>query len=316
MPTVVLPGGSGLLGRAISKSLASKGYEVIILSRSLTRSGIFSPTKNIRFALWDTQKKTIDAGVIETADIVINLAGATVDEKRWTNKRKKELVESRVKSCETIVKALSEKSNNVKTVINVCGIGWYGEDQYKTRQTKGFVETDPPADNFLALTCQKWEASIAPIKDLGKRLVILRTGAVLSKDGGAFKEFLKPVRFGIAAILGNGKQIFSWMHVDDLCNLMLWMIENESLEGIYNAVSPSPVSNRNLMIELARQVKGNFYIPFYVPSFLLKLLFGELSTEVLKSTTVSSEKILSAGFNFQYPEIKSALKDLCSTRKD
>ena len=316
MPTIVLPGGSGLLGRAISKFLASKGYEVIILSRSLPRSGILSPTKNIRFALWDTEKKTVDEGVIETADIIINLAGATVDERRWTDKRKKELVESRVKSCETIVKALSEKSNNVKTVINVCGIGWYGEDQHNTRQTKGFVETDPPSDNFLAITCQKWEAAIAPVKELGKRLVILRTGAVLSKEGGAFKEFLKPVRFGIAAILGNGKQIFSWVHVQDLCELMLWAIENKSLHGVYNAVSPTPVSNRNLMIELAQQVKGNFYIPFYVPSFLLKILFGELSTEVLKSTTVSSEKIQGSGFIFQYPEIKSALKDLCSTRKD
>ncbi|HJS54365.1 MAG TPA: TIGR01777 family oxidoreductase [Chitinophagaceae bacterium] len=316
MQTVVLPGGSGLLGRAISKFLASKGYEVIILSRNPPRSGISSSTKNIRFALWDTEKKAIEAGVIESADIIINLAGATVDEKRWTDRRKKELVESRVKSCETIVKALSEKSNNVKTVINVCGIGWYGEDQQNKKQSRGFVETDPPADNFLAITCQKWEASIAPVKDLGKRLVILRTGAVLSKEGGALKEFLKPVRFGIAAILGNGKQIFSWVHVKDLCDMMLWTIENASMNGVYNAVSPSPVTNRNLMIELARQVKGNFYIPFYVPSFVLKILFGELSTEVLKSTTVNSEKILSTGFIFQYPEIKAALKDLCSVRKD
>jgi len=315
MPTVVIPGGSGLLGKAISRFLSSKGYEVIVLSRSIPRSGANSTVSNIRFALWDTEKQTIEAGVIEKADVIINLAGASVAEKRWTEKRKKELVESRVRSGETIVKALREKPNKVSVVINASGIGWYGEDRESTRQEKGFIETDPHADNFLGVTCQKWESSIAPVKDLGKRLIILRIGLVFSKEGGAFKEFLLPVRFGIAAILGNGKQVYSWVHVNDLCEVMLWMIENKTLKGVYNAASPFPVSNRNLMHELAQQVKGSFYIPFYVPAFMLKIIFGELSVEVLKSTTVNVDKLAATGFTFQFPDLKAAFKDLCKKKE-
>jgi len=314
MPTVVIPGGSGLLGKALSRFLSFKGYDVVILSRSIPKTGSNSNPK-IRFAQWDTGNQTIEAGVIENADAIINLAGASVAEKRWTEKRKKELIESRVKSGETIVKALSEKPNKVSVVINASGIGWYGKDKESTKTSKGFIETDPHADNFLGTTCEKWESSIAPVTDLGKRLIILRIGLALSKEGGALKEFLMPVKFGAAAILGNGKQIYSWIHVDDLCEVMLWMIENKSLKGVYNAVSPSPVSNRNLMHELARQVKGSFYIPFYVPSFLLKMIFGELSVEVLKSTTVNNKKLESTGFVFKYPDIKSALQDLTKAKE-
>jgi len=313
MPTVVIPGGSGLLGSAISKFLASKGYEVIILTRSTPKSRLDSNGSKIRFAQWDTVNQTIEAGVIENADAIINLAGASVAEKRWTEKRKKELIESRVNAGETIVKALRETPNKVSVVINASGIGWYEEDKESTKQSKGFVETDPHASNFLGTTCQKWESSIAPVKELGKRLIILRIGLALSKEGGALKEFLTPVKFGVAAILGSGKQIYSWIHVDDLCEVMLWMIENKTLNGVYNAVSPFPVSNRNLMHELAHEVKGSFYIPFYVPSFLLKMIFGELSVEVLKSTTVNNEKLSATGFVFQFPDLKTALNDLCKS---
>src|SRR5262245_32771260 len=156
MPTVVIAGGSGLLGTAISRFLAAKGFEIIILTRKIPSKGNSSTTKHMRYALWDTDKQTIDEGVLENADVIINLAGASVAEKRWTEKRKKELVDSRVKSGQTIVKALSEKPNKVNTVINASGIGWYGEDQPDKKQNKGFVESDPPADNFLGNTCKQW----------------------------------------------------------------------------------------------------------------------------------------------------------------
>jgi len=314
MPTVLIPGGSGLLGKALSRFLADKGYDIVILTRSTPKPEKNSNSK-IRFAQWDTQKQTIDEGVIENADVIINLAGASVSDKRWTEKRKKELIQSRVNAGETIVKALREKPNKVSVVINASGIGWYGDDKESTRQSKGFVETDPHANNFLGTTCQQWEASIEPVKELGKRLVILRTGIVLSKEGGALKEFMMPVKFGVAAILGNGRQIYSWIHVLDFCELVLWVIENKTLSGVYNAVSPFPVSNRNLMRELAHQVKGNFYFPFYVPAFVLRILIGELSVEVLKSATVSCEKLAATGFAFQFPDLKAALKDLCKTPK-
>ncbi len=142
------------------------------------------------------------------------------------------------------------------------------------------------------------------------RLVKLRTGIVLSKDGGALKEFIKPLRAGIAAILGNGKQVVSWIHIDDIARMYVQALENEKLSGVYNAVAPKPVSNKALVLELAKQMKGKFHIPIYVPSFVLKMMLGEMSIEVLKSATVSGDKIRSTGFQFLFPTLESALKDL------
>ena len=139
---------------------------------------------------------------------------------------------------------------------------------------------------------------------------MLRTGIVLSKEGGAFNEFIKPLRFGIAAILGSGKQIISWIHIDDICRIYLQAIEDENMQGIYNAVAPKPISNKTLTLQLAKAVKKTFYIAIYVPSFVLKLILGEMSIEVLKSTTVSAGKIRDAGFNFIYPSIDAAINEL------
>ncbi|HQS25576.1 MAG TPA: DUF1731 domain-containing protein, partial [Sediminibacterium sp.] len=161
-------------------------------------------------------------------------------------------------------------------------------------------------------TCKAWEDSIAPVKAFGKRLVILRTGIVLSNEGGALVEFKKPLLFKTAAILGAGNQMISWIHVDDLCNQYIYAIENEQMNGVYNAVAPTPVSNKTLTIELAKKICGSLYIPFYVPAFVLKIVLGEMSIEVLKSATVSSRKMEAAGFQFQYPTINDALTQLTS----
>ena len=160
-------------------------------------------------------------------------------------------------------------------------------------------ETDPAAEDFLGTTCKEWEASIDPVISLGKRLVKFRTGIVLSKEGGALKEFQKPLRFGIATILGNGKQIMSWIHIDDLVRLYMYAIETEKLNGVYNAVAPHPVTNKKLVIQLAKTMRGKFYVPIFVPSFILKMVFGGLSIEVLKSATVSWGK--REEYTFLYP---------------
>jgi uncharacterized protein (TIGR01777 family) len=171
-----------------------------------------------------------------------------------------------------------------------------------------------PADHsFLGDTCKQWEECVAPVKEMGKRLVTYRIGIVLSTKGGALAEFMKPLRFGIAPILGNGRQIISWIHIDDLCRLFLYAIEQEKLNGVFNAVAPNPVSNKLLTTTLAGIQKGKAYIPAYVPSFVLKLMMGEMSIEVLKSSTVSAEKIRKTGFQFLYPTIAPALQDLVRT---
>ena len=309
MPSVLITGGTGLVGTAVKSLLESKGYEVILLTRSKT------PIKGQ--AHWDINAGTIDSAAIAAADYIIHLAGAGVADKRWSKARKQEILDSRTKSSALLVKALTETPNKVKAVISASAIGWYGPDQnngVNHLAAQGFVETDPSYPDFLGTTCAAWEASIAPVTSnepgLQKRLVCLRTGIVLSKQGGALKEFLKPLAVRVAAVLGNGKQMISWIDVRDLAKMFVYAIEQENLSGSYNAVAPSPVSNKTLTQTLAKVLYGKFYITTYVPSFILKIMLGEMSIEVLKSTTVSAQKIQNAGFVFDYPEITKSLSSL------
>lgn len=306
MATILITGGTGLVGKALTSLLISKGYEVIILSRGQSATG----NAGYSIAHWDPARQEIDVTAVQKADYIINLAGAGVADKRWTKKRKQEIVDSRVQSGELLVKTLKETPNKVKAVINPSGIGWYGDDNKRKPSRKAFKEDDPADDEFLGETCKLWEASIDPVQELGKRLVKFRIGIVLSKEGGALKEFKQPVRFGVAAILGSGRQLMSWIHIDDLVRLILYAIEHESLRGVYNAVASQPVTNKHFMLKLAEKVKGRFYIPLYIPSFVLKIVLGDMSIEVLKSATVSNSKIGLSGFQFLYPTIDAALTDV------
>ena len=310
MPSVLITGGTGLVGTAVKTLLEAKGYEVVLLSRS--KSSIKGQ------AHWDINAGTIDSTAIAEADYIIHLAGAGVADKRWSVSRKQEILDSRTKSSELLVKALQETPNKVKAVISASAIGWYGPDQMNTHNNEGtaqgFVETDPSYSDFLGTTCAAWEASIAPVtantNGLQKRLVCLRTGIVLSKNGGALKEFLKPLAVRMAAVLGNGKQMISWIDGRDLAKMFVYAIEHENMSGSYNAVAPAPVSNKTLTQTLANVLYGKFYITTYVPTFVLKIMLGEMSIEVLKSTTVSAQKIQDAGFVFDYPEITKSLSSL------
>ena len=308
MSTILITGGTGLIGTALSRMLISKGHQIILLSRS-KRPDTTPAGSSIRIAHWDPDKETIDTEAIRSADIVIHLAGAGVADKRWTARRKKEIVDSRTRSSALLVKALNEIPNKVQTVISASGIGWYGPDP-SIPNPRPFVETDPVDGDFLGETCRLWEASITPVTTLNKRLVIFRIGVALSNAGGALTEFRRPVKLGMAAILGSGRQVMSWIHEEDLCRLFLHAMEDPAMSGVYNAVAPQPVNNRTLTLELARRIKGRYFVPVYIPSFVLKLVVGGLSIEVLKSATVSTVKIHRTGFQFLYPSIQSALDDL------
>ena len=309
MATVLITGGTGLIGSALTNELLNRHYDVIILTRSPEK---YSNTSRLSYAKWDIEKQTIDGDAVTKADYIIHLAGEGVADKRWTLKRKRQIAESRIESSALLVKALRENVNNVKAVVSASGIGWYGSQSLTLPGEKGteknpFDESDPATEDFLGTTCRDWEASIDPVISLGKRLVKFRTGIVLSKEGGALKEFQKPLRFGIATILGNGKQIMSWIHIDDLVRLYIFAMEKERLNGVYNVVAPHPVTNKKLIIQLARTMRGKFYVPIFVPSFILKMVFGELSIEVLKSAAVSCKKIKSEGYTFLYPSLTAAL---------
>jgi len=307
MTTILITGGTGMIGKALTEALLEKNYKVIILSRN---PGKYQPVEgNLSYAEWDIPGETIDKEAIARADYIIHLAGAGIADKRWTKKRKQVILDSRVKSSELLAKTLQEIPNKIKAVISASAIGWYGEDPV-IPNPKPFTEDDPADSSFLGDTCRQWEKSTEPIMSLGKRVVKLRTGIVFSKEGGAFKEFEKSLRFGIAAILGSGRQICSWIHIDDLVRLYISAIEDDTLRGVYNAVAPKPVSNKELTLQLANEKKGKFFIPVYVPSFVLKMILGEMSIEVLKSATVSCDKIHYCGFTFLYPTFDAALKNL------
>ncbi|MBU6159143.1 MAG: TIGR01777 family oxidoreductase, partial [Bacteroidetes bacterium] len=211
MATICITGGTGMIGTGLALYLSGKGHQIHILTRN---PSAYPSTANIRYFSWDPDLEKLDPVALEKADALIHLAGANVAEKRWAAKRKKEILDSRVKSSQLITRALRQYPHNIQCVASASAIGWYGPDEKNI-----FTENMPAHNDFLGNTCRAWEESIEPVTNLGIRLVKLRTGIVLSNEGGALEEFKKPLRFGIAPILGSGRQIISWIHIQDLIRL-------------------------------------------------------------------------------------------------
>ncbi len=304
MQTVLITGGTGMVGQSLTNYLIEKGYEVIVLTRSEKRSSRL----HLSYAVWDINKQYIDPVALKKADIIVHLAGESVATKRWTKQRKEAILQSRVQSGALLVKALKENDHKVKTVIAASAIGWYGPDTEKSLK-EGFTEIDTADTSYLGDTCKQWEESVHPLKELGIRLVTLRIGIVLNKRGGALLEFIKPAKLGIAAILGEGKQIVSWIHLQDLNGIIEFAIQNPTINGVFNAVAPEPIDNQSLTLQIAAKYHS-WYFKVYVPAWALKILLGEMSIEVLKSANVSSKKIQSAGYGFDFPSIEHALNHL------
>lgn len=275
---------------------------MIILTRNTTG---YQSGSRLNYASWDPEKETVDHWAIHNADCIVNLAGANIADGRWTEQRKKEILDSRVRGSRLLFKSLKEIPNKVRCVISNSATGYYGADASNARP---FEETSPSANDFLAKVTKQWEQSIQPVTQLNKRLVIFRVGIVLSKDGGAFQQYLRPLKLGVAAVPGNGQQIMSWIHIHDLVRLYINTIEQEKWSGVYNAVAPHPVSQNDLLKTMSRYRK--FHIPIHVPAFVLRAMLGEMSTEILKSVTVSSQKLEREGFEFQFPNVDVAVADL------
>lgn len=304
MQTVLITGGTGITGSRLSEFLVANGFRVIILTRNASHR--LAPN-GIRYAHWDVEKQTIDADVLAEVDHIIHLAGAGVVDRPWTAAYRQLIADSRIHSISLLYQALQKQSHQVKSFMSASAIGWYGAD---ATPPIPFVETAPADKGFLGDTCRLWENEALKMETLGIRVGILRTGIVLSENGGALKEFMRPLHFGVAAIIGNGKQVVSWIHIDDLCRMYLYLIQNSELKGIFNAVAPHPVSNKTLTQSLAAIMRPGFHIKVPVPALVLKIMMGARSIEVLKSTTVSSKKIEQSGYQFLFPEIKMALQHL------
>jgi uncharacterized protein len=309
MKTVVVTGGTGLIGTELIKHLIRHNYQVVVLTRDPQKATAKSKFGNhVSYAAWNVKSGTVDEAALAQADYIIHLAGANVVAKKWTAAYRKEIVDSRVKSSELLINTLRRINHHVTAFISSSATGWYGADKPGT--AKPFTEEAPPATDFLGETCRLWEQSAQPVEQLGIRRVSLRTGIALSKKGGALAEFLKPLKLGVAGVLGSGRQMVSWIHIADLCDMYIYALEHEHVRGSYNAVAPHPVTNEQLTLALAHAQRGRLFVKMPVPAFVLKLMMGERSEEVLKSTTVSAQKIQAAGFQFQWPEIKGAIKNL------
>jgi uncharacterized protein (TIGR01777 family) len=295
---ILLTGGSGLVGSELTQHLLDKGYEVSHLSRKPGND------PRVKTFLWDVNKGQIDEHCIDGVDTIVHLAGAGVAEKRWTDKRKNEIIESRTKSIELIYQLLRSKPHRVKSIVSAAATGYYGD-----REDELLMEDSLPGHDFLAGCCVQWELAVDKGKELGLRILKFRTGVMLNKKGGALPLMAKPVKFGMGSPLGTGKQWIPWIHHRDVIDLYIYGIENNELSGVYNMVAPNPVTNKQLTKLIAKQLHRPLWLP-NVPAVLLKLLLGEMSIIVLGGAKVSAQKTEAGGFKFKYPIIEDALKEI------
>lgn len=298
MPTVLIGGGSGLVGSHLSQMLSDKGYTVWHLSRS--------PGADDRYRTfaWDTQQDYIDQAAVDGADFVINLAGAGIADKRWTEQRKQLIIDSRVQTTQLLHRAIKQSPTPPTTYISASAAGYYGD-----RGEEVLTETDPPGTGFLSRSCIAWEKAASQVSGPNLRNVIIRIGIVLSTEGGALPKMTMPVNFFAGVYFGNGRQWMPWIHIDDLCRIFIYAVEEEKMTGIYNGVGPNPARNHDL-VEAVAEVKDKPVLMLPAPAFALKLAMGEMSHVVLDSTRAASDKLAGAGFSFQYPQLQAALKAL------
>jgi uncharacterized protein (TIGR01777 family) len=294
--TVLIAGGSGLVGRRLSKMLTALGYSVSWLSRNKNNSAPYQTYQ------WDLEKGFIEEEAIQNAHYVLNLSGTSIASKRWTEKRKAEIISSRTQS----IRLLNTYFKKVKfpdAYISATAIGYYGNtgDKLVTEETAAGTQ------GFLPESCIKWEEAFLEIKNPSVRTAALRVGIVLSDKGGALEKIAMPFKFFMGNWLGSGKQWFSWIHIDDLCRMFIHAIENENVNGFYNAVAPNPVTNKDLTLTL-KKVIGKPALMMPVPEFALRLGMGEMADMVLDGSKISSKKIESAGFEFLFPELEGALR--------
>ncbi|PIF31122.1 hypothetical protein CLU81_1602 [Flavobacterium sp. 9] len=294
---VLLTGGTGFVGKHLTDVLIDNGFLVSILSRSDQKN-----TPSITYYKWDLKKNFIDEKAILEADYIIHLAGEGIVEKRWTTKRKKAILESRTKPIDLIFSILKEQNKNLDAFISASGIGFYGA----ITSHKICDETTPPTNDFLGNTCQVWENTVDQIATLNIRTVKIRTGIVLGKGEGFLKEIVPSFKSGFGAVLGTGKQYLPWIHIDDLCQIYLKAIQDEQIQGAYNACVTDTTTNSRFSKVLANLFGYTIWLP-KVPAFVLKIVLGEMSIAILKGQRVSSEKIQKTGFEFQFTDLEKTL---------
>jgi uncharacterized protein (TIGR01777 family) len=292
---ILITGGTGLIGTRLSEILIDLGYDVAHLSRKPSKVTHYKAFR------WNVKEGTLDDNAITYADYIVHLAGANLADGKWTDERKKEILDSRVQSSLLLYRKLKELPHHVKGFISSSAIGIYGNSGDRL-----VTEESVYGDDFLADVTKQGESAAWKVHELGIRTVLFRTGIVLSDKGGALPQIARPVKLMAGAPLGSGKQYMSWIHIDDLCRLYVEAIENTSFSGVYNAVAPNPVTNEEFTKTLAKVMGKPLVLP-KVPAFGLKLMLGEVSEILLGGQRVSGNKVLHSGFTFEYATLDKAL---------
>lgn len=291
---ILITGGSGLVGKALSQLLLAKGYQPVWLSRRADLTG------EIPIYKWDIKKQHIDPAAFTGVVAIVHLAGASVG-KRWTTAYKQEIFDSRILSTRLLLNTLERIPHQVKTIVSASAVGIYPHNFSKTH-----TEAGPFATDFLGNVCVHWEREVALMEGLGLRAVMLRTGLVLSKSGGALEPIKKTVQYFIGSPLGTGKQWMPWIHIEDLCAMYMYAIENQ-IHGAYNAAAPVGATNKDFTKMVGKVLNRPVIFPA-VPSFVLRLVLGQMAAIILNSNKVSTNKIQAAGFKYLYPNLELALK--------
>lgn len=293
---VLVTGASGLLGRRLVELLNDKGYEVHTVGREAT----YKPGS--RNFYWNIESGELQKGALDGVTAIIHLAGAGIAEARWSNVRKQEIIDSRVKSAKLLFKVLKVNKREVKTFISASAVGFYGDCGSEI-----ISEEHKPGKDFLSEVCQKWENAAIHFTKLGIREVRCRIGIVLAKGGGALPELTKTMPLGVAGYFTKSPLYYPWIHIDDVCGILIHVLENDRMRGAYNATAPAPVLMEKLMEEIVR-VKESKALVVPVPPLTVRVALGEMSEMVLSSQRCSAAKILAAGYQFKYPEVGEALK--------
>jgi len=298
---VVVTGGTGLIGRAFAADLASDGHEIILLSRDPKRAtGL---PRGVRIERWDALTADGWGSLADGADAIVNLAGESIATGRWTPERKRRIRESRLNAGWAVVQAIEAATHRPGVVIQASGVGYYGP--YGEEEV---TEETPPGDDFLAQLAIEWEASSTRVQELGVRLVIIRTGIVLSAQGGALSRMMSPFPLLSAGRFGSGRQWFPWIHIADEVGAIRFLIENEVASGPFNLAAPNVVTNAEFSRHLGRELGRPVLVP--MPAFALRLLLGEMATAVLDGQKAVPQRLVQMGFIFRFPEVDAALRDL------
>ena len=301
---ILIIGGSGLVGRALTEHLEHQGHEISWLGRHSNQ------TSHSKSFVWDLQARTYDSQAFQDVDIYINLAGSSISDGLWTAKKKLDILKSRTDAIELLLKGLHSSANRPLLIINGSAIGYYGSQPL----AKLDESSSPGSNDILSQIVKKWETKAEDLSSYTERLVIARTGLVLSNKGGLWTKLMMTKAIRLFNWFGNGNQMYSWIHIDDYCKAISFIITHQSLSGPVNLTAPHPSSQKNL-IQSIRLNLHSISFGFGIPVFVLKLFLGDLASMLMTDACVLPTKLLQQGFQFDYPSIDKAVQKLMKLAK-